>query len=34
VPNDYVDAALYNMGWDLLIGNGKPGCTTRFDDDG
>jgi hypothetical protein len=32
VPNGYVDAALDNMGWDLLIGNGKPGCTTRYDD--
>jgi hypothetical protein len=30
VPNDYVAAALDEMGWDLLIGDGKPGCTTSY----
>lgn len=32
VPNDYVAAALDNMGWDLMVGDGKPGCTVSYVD--
>lgn len=32
VPNDYVATALDVMGWDLMVGHGKPGCTTRYVD--
>lgn len=30
IPNEGVAAALEVMGWDLMIGNGKPGCSVQF----
>jgi hypothetical protein len=32
IPNDGVQAALDNIGWDLLTGQGTPGCTTSYED--
>ena len=32
IPNDHVKAALDNKGWDLMTGQGQPGCSISYAD--